>query len=516
MQKFGLVCEKKSTKGDGRIFYVLSRLKPEHVDRKPIFHNGKGAISLFHGFAGYLPDDFFQRAATKFIEKFQMEDIQPELSYEHVELDVDEHHHVILDVATIKHCRMFQTTIARRKIINTDRPTEDDEPLPSLCQEVLRFLETELQVFSPRGARGVELKMYIPCVCSNDAHMHVVRKFDKDVLPCGSNGMEVTRYRKLFGKTVPSQDVPQSQLELTKPNGYVDDIIIAQVSEEIGHCWKILGVRLGHKWSKLNSLGYERQIDKATEYMLKQWRCKRSGDNQIAVLCNALKQHGLKDLASRYQNDTGSDSNPQDIVKNSDNFDDQDLLFICENLGSGWRRLALRLGAKWTDLNDIEDQHRYLQDRMMNALDSWRQRQPANQLPTMIIALRHEHNNLAKLLCTRHVYKYDVAFKDKPVTEDHSRQGSLSDLDFLVISEMMEKDWKSFLRHLGIKDAQLAQIEVKFPGDIVGQTIESLVRWRNGQDSDVNQVEKVKEALKAEGRMDIIEKLEAAERNRDA
>ncbi|XP_033098957.1 uncharacterized protein LOC117102686 [Anneissia japonica] len=169
MQKFGLVCERKISKTE-RIFYVLSRLKPEHVDSLPPEDYGKRAVSIFHDFGGYLPDDLFQRGVTKFIEKFQVEDSEPKLAYEHVELGIHEHHHVILNVATIKHRRMFQMTIIRRKILNTD--AEEDEPSPSVCKEVLRFVEAELRLFCQSGARGVELTRYIPCVCTNHAYYH--------------------------------------------------------------------------------------------------------------------------------------------------------------------------------------------------------------------------------------------------------------------------------------------------------------------------------------------------------
>ncbi|XP_071943898.1 uncharacterized protein [Antedon mediterranea] len=205
MQTFGLMCEKRSKENVGRTFYVLSRLKPLRDDTEAVEYEEKRAVSLFHDFDGYLPDDLFQRVATKFIEEFQMEDVEPTLSYEHVELNIDGHHLVILNVATINNRRLFQTTIVRTTLMNTEsgsRSPEDDDPQPSICKKVLNFLEKELQVLSQNGARGVEVKMYIRCACSNSEHTHmqVVRKFDKDVLPCRSRRMDVKRYRKLFNK----------------------------------------------------------------------------------------------------------------------------------------------------------------------------------------------------------------------------------------------------------------------------------------------------------------------------
>ncbi|XP_071945876.1 uncharacterized protein [Antedon mediterranea] len=207
MQTFGLMCEKKSKKNVGRMFYVLSRLKPQRVLSLAVEYEEKRAISLFHDFDGYLPDDLFQRAATKFIEKFQMEDIEPKLFYEHVELNTDSDHLVVLKIATFNNRRFFQTTIVRTKSTDVvgSYEDDDDDPLPSICKKVLSFLDKELRIFSENGTRGVEVKMCIPCrVCSSKEqspnHMQVVQQFDKNSLPCGSKKMDVKRYHKLFGE----------------------------------------------------------------------------------------------------------------------------------------------------------------------------------------------------------------------------------------------------------------------------------------------------------------------------
>ncbi|XP_033122929.1 uncharacterized protein LOC117121747 isoform X1 [Anneissia japonica] len=203
MQKFGLVCEKNITMGGERIFYVLSRLKPKRIHATQTKDYGICAISIFHDFGNYLPDDVFQRGVTKFIERFQVKDVEPTLSYEHVEVNIDEFHLVVLSVASIKHRRMFKTTIIRRNIFNAAQLTQENEPSPRVCKKVLTFLERELKICQS-GARGVELTRYIACDC-RDAHMHIVRQFNMDVLPCGSNGMEVTRYRRLFEDDVQQQ-----------------------------------------------------------------------------------------------------------------------------------------------------------------------------------------------------------------------------------------------------------------------------------------------------------------------
>ncbi|XP_033110947.1 uncharacterized protein LOC117112014 [Anneissia japonica] len=193
--------------GGERIFYVLSRLKPKRIHATQTKDYGIRAVSIFHDFGNYLPDDLFQRGVTKFIERFQVKDVEPTLSYEHVEVNIDEFHLVVLSVASIKHRRMFKTTIIRRNIFNAAQLTQEDEPSPRVCKKVLTFLERGLKICQS-GARGVELTRYIACDC-RDAHMHIVRQFDMDVLPCGSNGMEVTRYRRLFEDDVQKQVQPR-------------------------------------------------------------------------------------------------------------------------------------------------------------------------------------------------------------------------------------------------------------------------------------------------------------------
>ncbi|XP_071950749.1 uncharacterized protein [Antedon mediterranea] len=468
---------------------------------------------------------------------------------------------------------------------------EDDDPKPSICKNVLTFLERELNYLSEKNAHGVKVKMYIPCVCGSKGehtHMHVIRKFDKDVLPCGSRGMEVKRYRNLFGdivlKASESRDSTKQSIALdsdsdghsnaqastsilqritassskeagrqknidpesdtddddddddddtvakahkmtkgktslkSKVKGsskqrsmsdvkdykdYVDDLTIDKVSREMDLSCRRFGVRLGLSWSKVNTIfDNENQTDKATAKMLKHWRSNIGSDlNQQQVLCTALRQHGRNDLADLLFHKYG------DIAAC---FDDQDLLFICENVHQSWRRLAVRLGIKWDNVNNIADKNKHVEDAIMEVLVQWRnncQHAEAHQLPTMIKALKQQGRvDLADSLCTRYEYKDDVSL-EVAVFTDQSGQGCLTDLDFLIISEKMT-DWKNFCRHLGIADVELSQTERRFSALTVEATMESLVQWRCKQGRDVKQQEEVVKALRAVERMDIVELLE--------
>ncbi|XP_033098958.1 uncharacterized protein LOC117102687 [Anneissia japonica] len=363
MQKFGLVCERKIKEGE-RIFYVLSRLKPEYVDLLPIEDYGKRAVSIFHDFGGYLPDDLFQRGVTKFIEKFQVEESEPKLAFEHVELDI-QYHRVILNVATIKHRRMFQTTIIRRMIFNSDG--EEDEPSPSVCKEVLKFLQEKLRLFCQSGARGVKITLYIPCVCSRnmrDAHMHILHNFDKKVLPCGSNGMEMTRYRRLFCDYRPPQGcLPLPAIGLT-PTGNFADCLAGE----------------GLQWPKVNRfLADEQQTEQAIVSMLTYWRDSLDRDrHQLKVLCIALREHGNVRLAGElYQGDLDDETTP--IAIHIGHLADVDMLFIAKHLSNDWITLGIILGFKRSELQQIELCFRFsVVEASIEMLVKWREKHEAN------------------------------------------------------------------------------------------------------------------------------------------
>ncbi|XP_033095495.1 uncharacterized protein LOC117100056 [Anneissia japonica] len=383
MQKFGLVCEKKITMGGERLFYVLSRLQPKRIDATQNKDYRIRAVSIFHDFGRYLPDDLFQRGVTKFIERFQVKDDEPTLSYEHVELSIDELHLVVLSVASIKHRRMFKTTIIRRKIFNAAQLTREEEPSPIVCKKVLIFLEAELKIFCQSGARGVELTRYIACDCM-DAHMHIVRQFDMDVLPCGSNGMEVTRYRRLF------EDDVQKQVQLSAherqhtdkddmlKQGFVDDAIIATVSEEMNYSWKGFGVRLGVSWARVKGFWTEEQLNsqKAIANMMKYWRENvKNETHQLKMLCTALRQHGYKRLAGElFSGDLGDEIPP--LAKHEGYLADVDLLFVAKKLGVDWRAFGINIGLEDHEIQQIEMSFPPpIVDTILEMLVMWRENQ---------------------------------------------------------------------------------------------------------------------------------------------
>ncbi|XP_033095496.1 uncharacterized protein LOC117100058 isoform X1 [Anneissia japonica] len=529
MQKFGLVCEKNITKSGfrgrlqvilrkrQRIFYVLSRLKPERIDR-PTKDDGMHAVSIFHDFGRYLPDDLFQRGVTKFIEKFQVKGDKPKLSYEHVQLNIDQFHKVVMSVATVRNRRMFKTTIAILE------PSQEDEPSPTVCKKVLSFLEKELKLFCLSGVRGIELTRYIACECSSDsssAHMQIVRTFDEDVLPCGSNILP--RYRRLFGDDEPRlQDRPQSQQVVHIPTGFVDDATIVTVSDELSLSWRRFGVRLGLKWSKVNKfIADGTQTHKAAENMMNYWRDNISSDtHQCKVLCTALKQHELSQLAEDLLECEISEENlvTQQAGKCCN---DQDLLFICDKLDpESWRRLGVRLGLKWTDIKKIAKNNRQVEDCIMQLLVTWRNNQSkSQQVPTMVNALRQQKLvGLAQRVCEKHGYSDESEVAPTQINLPQiptQGQGCLYDIDMVFISDKLDgKDLTNFGIYLGMEKHEINGFKSDFSPPIVDACIEMLVQWRERQEAKVNHLKTISEALNKLQRIDIKEELESYYQNK--
>ncbi|XP_033121391.1 uncharacterized protein LOC117120476 [Anneissia japonica] len=417
-----------------------------------------------------------------------------------------------MSVATIRNRRMFKTTIAILE------HSQEDEPSPTVCKKVLSFLEKELKPFCLSGVRGIELTRYIACECSSDlssAHMQIVRTFDEDVLSCGSNILP--RYRRLFGDDEPRlQDRPQSQQVVHIPTGFVDDATIVTVSDDLSLSWKRFGVRLGLKWSKVNKfIADDMQTQKAAENMINYWRSNLSRDiHQRKVMCTALKQHKLRQLAEDlFEGEINENLVTQQAGKC---FNDQDLLFICDNLDpESWRRLGVRLGLKWTDIKKIAKNNRLVEDCIMELLVTWRDDQSkSQQVPIMMNALRQQKLiELAQSVCERHGYSDEAEVAPTQINLSQIPtpvQGCLDDIDMVFVSDKLDgKYLTKFGIYLGMEKHKINQIESDLSPPIADACIEMLVQWRSTQEADVNHLETISEALNKVERIDIKEELES-------
>ncbi|XP_033125106.1 uncharacterized protein LOC117123326 isoform X4 [Anneissia japonica] len=200
-----LVCSLQKASDEARSFFVPLRLALEHTSsdkKRQVDSYGTRAISIYHGFCGYLPDELFPMIVTEFINTFEGE-TDPELAHDRAELYFDQHHHVVLSVVTFNRKRILKTTLIRREAINEAKISLDREPSSEACKTVLNFLEESFKRSQQGSRRGIKYERCIPCFCSKNStenvHIQTLGKFEKDMLPCGREGMHVVRYKRLFG-----------------------------------------------------------------------------------------------------------------------------------------------------------------------------------------------------------------------------------------------------------------------------------------------------------------------------
>ncbi|XP_033110420.1 uncharacterized protein LOC117111578 isoform X2 [Anneissia japonica] len=250
MRRFCLLCERKAAKPGNRSFFVPLRLalEPSSDDHGRVDNYGERAISIYHDFCGYLPDELFPQLVTEFIDRFQDEEgnEQPKLARDHAELYFDQHHRVIMSAITFGLNRLLRTTILRRE--RDDGAQEDLEPLPEACKTVLEFLEESFKVSQQGGRRGFQFQRCIPCsICSKHSpkkHIRWLGNFEKAWLPCKDKTMSVIRYKRLFAGTVDSDE--QLPEESYAEGSGLEDLdfrgMLMHVSNDIGddlNKWKV-------------------------------------------------------------------------------------------------------------------------------------------------------------------------------------------------------------------------------------------------------------------------------------
>ncbi|XP_033103652.1 uncharacterized protein LOC117106396 [Anneissia japonica] len=286
--------------------------------------------------------------------------------------------------------------------------------------------------------------------------------------------------------------------------------------------WKRLGVRLGLKWTDTNKIAINnKQVKDCVMELLVTWRDSQS-TKQVPVMVNALRQQNFSELARNVCKRLGYSDELEDASTQinlphistpvqGNCFNDQDLLFICDQLDPGsWRRLGVRLGLKWTDTNKIANNNSLVKDRIMELLVSWRDDHSANQVPTMVNALRQQKLlKLVRRVCERHGYRdvSEVAATQINATKQRHMHGCLHDIDMVVISESLDNDWKEFGIYLGLQRSEINRIELDFSPPIVDARIEMLVQWRERQEAEVRHLKTISDALIKIKRMDIKDKL---------
>ncbi|XP_071946835.1 uncharacterized protein [Antedon mediterranea] len=245
MIQFGFICKMETTSNQDiesastessvkRSFFVPLRLAfKTSTEAKPVPDDSQ-SISVYYDFKGYLPDVLFPYTIIEFLNKFQKEGFVPQLSCDHAELYLDQYHHVTLSLVkfvTKKDERKFllKMTIKRKEAHHS---SDKHELSPEACRKALSTVEMSFEHSKDGDRRGIQFYRCIPCDCSctsEKKHIQILENFQYEMLPCNGDGMDVTRYKRLFGdeikptKVTETDQVDSNQLE-DKFNKLNDDL----------------------------------------------------------------------------------------------------------------------------------------------------------------------------------------------------------------------------------------------------------------------------------------------------
>ncbi|XP_033106894.1 uncharacterized protein LOC117108840 isoform X2 [Anneissia japonica] len=243
-----------------------------------------------------------------------------------------------------------------------------------------------------------------------------------------------------------SQQAPTpSDIGIPAPDknlGYLENEHLLEFANCMGPEWKQVGVRLGLSWKRIQQIcsDYSLSQDRIIN-MLTEWRKQQNYEtNQVEIMYRVLTERGLAELANKaFRSQLLSVDQPFLVEgeghasaklhlrrkeKDGKCFDDQDLLFICDQLEPGsWRRLGVRLGLKWTDINKIANNNRLVKDRIMELLVTWRDNHSTDQVPIMVNALKQQQLvGLARRVCERHGYRDESEVAATQINATKQRQ----------------------------------------------------------------------------------------------
>ncbi|XP_033116588.1 uncharacterized protein LOC117116620 [Anneissia japonica] len=363
MKQFGLLCEKvKNQESKHRSFFVPCRLK-RSKDNVSIEHDTAQMVSIYMVSEDFIPDSVFHPLVVSLIGMVQDMGYTAmlQLFSNYAEISLGLEHTLSLGPVVINNKPSLKLEILRVPIIQEDgTKTPTGEPSPRVCMQVLEFLKKEMKVLTSKNS------------------------------PMQLEGSSVT-------ETAP----PDGNL------GYVDDMHLSAIAEGMGLEWKQLGLRLGLSWNKIQQIWSDnRRLFDCIMEMLTEWRKQQNYEtNQVEIMCNALKDQGLTELANKVFGSQTSEDQSSHVEASTDHpcgrlhhtkqehdgcLTDTDLQFIAKRLDNDWKDLGIYLNMKRSEINQIAtDFSPPMVDACIEMLVKWRSRQEAkvNHLAKIIDAL---------------------------------------------------------------------------------------------------------------------------------
>ncbi|XP_033121382.1 uncharacterized protein LOC117120467 [Anneissia japonica] len=413
MKQFGLLCEQiKNEEGSHRSFFVPCRLKlsDNSMDIQP---DTDQMVSICMASEDFLPDSIFHTLVVSLIGMVQDMGytVVPQLYRNMAVIHLGYDHLLRLGQIVINNKLSLKLEISRiDEVKENGTVTSTEEPSPRVCMQVLEFLQQEIKVLTSRMKR-TGYRFRVLCWTNlQEIHFHDLEEcLQNSFIRCGKQMVTTSKLQRLFRNMKPFTD---DRL------GYLKDKDLFLIASGIGLYWKQLGVKLGLSWNRIQQIWSDNRLRSpdCIMAMLTEWRKQQNYEtNQVEIMCSAMSEQGLHDLANNVFSSQPSEYQPSQVR---------------ENAGERLHRTP-----------------------------------------------RQHH-------------------------------GQLTDIDMQFVATRLGKDWKTFGRILGLKQHELDQIEMELLLPTVDCILEMLVKWRERQNSKVNHLQKISEALIEIGRMDINDELQ--------
>ncbi|XP_033125549.1 uncharacterized protein LOC117123655 [Anneissia japonica] len=434
MKQFGLLCEQiKNQESKHRSFFVPCRLK-RSKDNVSIQLDTAQMVSIYMASEDFIPDSVFHPLVVSLIGMVQDMGYTAmlELFSNYANIRLGREHTLSLGPVVIDNKPSLKLEILRMPITKEDgTKISTGEPSPRVCMQVLDFLKKEMKVLTS-GMKHTRYKFRALCWTSlPEMHFHDLEEcLENDCIPCGKELISTGKLQRMFkNKQLVTDSSMQgagiNDTEAAPPDerlGYLEDKHLLRIAEGMGMEWKQLGVRLGLSWNRIQQIWSDkRRLPESIMDMLTEWRKQQNYEtNQVEIMCRALKEQGLRELANKFFSSEVSEDQPSSLKavrvlasgrlhqvhpKHKGFLADIDMQFIAEELGKDWKSFGSIIGLKEAEIQRIEmDFSPPTVDSSLEMLVKWRERQKAkvNHLVKMSDALK----KLGKKAVAKELQKY--------------------------------------------------------------------------------------------------------------
>ncbi|XP_033111246.1 uncharacterized protein LOC117112287 [Anneissia japonica] len=313
MKQFGLLCEQiKHQASKYRSFFVPCRLK-RSKDNVSIEPDTAQMVSIYMASKDFIPDSVFHPLVVSLIGMVQDMGYPAmlELFSKYADISLGLEHTLSLGPVVINNKPSLKLEISRMPIIHEDNTkTSTGEPSPRICMQVLEFLKKEMEVLTS-GMKHTRYKFRVLCWTGlREMHFHDLEEcLENAYIRCSKKLATTAKLQRMFKnkQLVTDSSMPaagSSDAETAPPDerlGYLEDRHLLRIAKGMGMEWKQLGVRLGLSWKMIQQIWSDnRRLFDSIMDMLTEWRKQQNYEkNQVQIMCRALKEQGLTELANK-------------------------------------------------------------------------------------------------------------------------------------------------------------------------------------------------------------------------